>query len=84
MTAALIIAAALVAGLAGYAWGLLAGKSKAQHPQLCRDRLEAEQRAKETWRRRALLLEETCNQLSRDLTFTGEFLLGELDKVGGR
>lgn len=81
MGAVLIVAAALVAGVAGYAWGWLAGKTRAEHPQTCRDRLAAERHAKESWRSRALQLEEERDQKARELTWTAEFLVEELDKV---
>ena len=82
---AAVVVIVLFAFAGGYVWGWVNGKAGVvQHPKTCRDRLDDERRAKEKWRGRAQQLEQKVNQLTRDLTWTGEFLLGELDKVGGR
>lgn len=84
MTIVLILAAALVAGVAGYAWGWLTGKSHAEHPEgpeACRDRLTSAEQAARRWRDHALRLEARLQQIDHDVTISTEILLSEIDRA---
>lgn len=90
--AILAVALALVLGVAaGYVWGWMNGKSHAEHPdgpEICRARIAvakndaaAADQAARRWRARAELLEAQNDQHDRNLTFTTELLLSEIDKA---
>lgn len=82
MAAVLIIAAAMVAGVAGYAVGRVRGRASRPADE-CRhlDRAVGAEQAARMWRDRALQLEEERDKDARTLTFTTELLLREIDAV---